>query len=472
MENILILATWLLLTIAVSAVCVRRKKKPDKGMVVVWCCLTLAWTVVLATESQTGLAIGKILVSATWLLLTIAVLADYVRRKKKPDKLTVLVWCFALVGTVVFAAEALGAEGQTGVGVRTEEVFTIGFDDSELHFGVIVAMAMFDDGRIVVSDYGSTDAPQIAVVSAEGDVVAQWGRMGDGPGELDGVVMVGIEGETIVAAGMRTGLYTWQGAETRRWSAPSVGGMTVKVALAAGNVIAWRMTADVSDGGLFAMVLGASDGSRVWHKRRADDFMRLFNPFRAFPLLASMPEGRVVAGYGDKYVLHVIAGESGDTLGTIARDVSQRRPTASFLRDLRRHLAHPGEAPEDWSSLVRRSAPPVDMADGIESFPMITNVFWGPPGALWVERGLGVDDEYAGPLGRPNASRLWDIFDVGGTEATFLGAVSLPDGFRPMAGNDSLLAGVVSDDLERSAARVLRVVAPGAAVGRRAPASK
>lgn len=396
---------------------------------------------------------GDTIIVAGWLLLTFGIVADYLRRKKKPAKSTVFLWCIVLVWMVVSATEALGAEGQAWIDMRTKEEFTIGFDDDELHFGVIVAMAMSDDGRTVVSDYGPASDPQVTVVSAEGNVLARWGRMGDGPGELTGASVLATGGDTVVAAGLRMGIYTWEGAELRRWTP---GGSHVKVALAGGNVFAWRMTPDVSHGGMFAMVLSGPDGVPLGRKRRGDDFMRFLDPFRPGPLLASVSSDRVVAGYGDRYVLHVVAGESGDTLSTIARDVGVRSPTKRFLADLRRYSADPSGAPEKWSTLVRRSDPPFEIANGIESFSLIANVFWGPPGVLWVERGLGVEDEYSAPLDRPNENRLWDLFDVG-SEAIFLGVASLPEDFRPLAGNDSLLAGIVRDDVMRHAMRVLRV---------------
>ena len=43
-------------------------------------------------------------------------------------------------------------------------------------------------------------------------------------------------------------------------------------------------------------------------------------------------------------------------------------------------------------------------------------------------------------------------------------SISLPEGFSPMAGNDSLLAGVVVDELDQSGLRVLRVSVPGMGV--------
>ena len=53
-------------------------------------------------------------------------------------------------------------------------------------------------------------------------------------------------------------------------------------------------------------------------------------------------------------------------------------------------------------------------------------------------------------------------------DGAFLGAAALPEGFSPMAGNDSLLAGALVDELDQSGLRVLRVSIPGMEVrGRR-----
>ena len=180
-------------------------------------------------------------------------------------------------------------------------------------------------------------------------------------------------------------------------------------------------------------------------------------------ILASIPEHRVVVGYGDRYSLQVISGESGNTIMEVSRDVSQRAQAEveTFLNQMRDHLSHPRKAPDTWSTLVRRHDRPRSLGRRYDNpLPMIQSVFWGPPGVLWVERGLGISDEYSQPLEHPDDSRMWDNFAISDNGFEYLGPVVLPTDFRPLAGNDQLLVGVVEDEMDRQAVQVLRVTIP------------
>lgn len=372
---------------------------------------------------------------------------------------------FALAGSAAMACGHAGAAmAQEIVVADTEELFTIGFNEAQLFFGEVTDVAMAPDGRVVIHDRRSGDGLAVTVLSPEGEVIARWGRSGDGPGELSGGwTVLSIEGDTVLVAGTpRSGFYDWSGQELSRRDAPL--GLFHEVALLAAEVFAWRQAPDMDAiaRGEIAQELrfGPWHEREVWQRRTIQG--SVFSSLTARPLLAVIPGHRMVVGYGDEYLLHVIAAPTGDTVSAIVRDVAKRgrSETEAFVEDARRHFANPGEAPVDWSSVVRRSQSPRTGLSDRESLPIVRKVFWGPPGVLWVERGLGIADEYAGPIDHPDQSRLWDLFELGDTQPVFRGAIALPDGFHPYDGNSDRLVGLVYDELDRQAIRVLHVEVP------------
>lgn len=356
---------------------------------------------------------------------------------------------------------------QTPRVAQTEVVFTVGFDESRLYFGFISQIAMAPDGRVLVHDMRPADGPAVTVLSPTGDVLARWGTTGEGPGELPGgPAGVSVEGDTVVVAALRhLGIYTWAGREIGR-SATTEETTFLDVSRSAGRTFAWRLGFHVGDDDFYpAVFFGPADGQETWNTRVLNTFPPVGSgafPLRSRPILASIPEGRTVVGYGDEYALQVISGESGDTVMEVRRETPRRAPSEveTFLEKARYHLRHPRGAPAAWSSLVQRGDAPRSMLPYDIPLPVIRRVFWGPPGVLWVERGLGIDDRYSQPLERPDDNRMWDLFEIGDDAFEYVSPVSLPMGFHPLAGNHQLLAGVVEDEMDRQAIRVLRVTVP------------
>lgn len=323
----------------------------------------------------------------------------------------------ALAGCAAIAyGHVDAAVAQETVVADTEELFTIGFDEAQHFFGDVTDVFMAPDGSVVIHDRRSGDGLAVTVLSPEGEIIARWGSSGDGPGELSGGwTVLSIEGDTILVAGTpRSGFYNWSGHELSRSDAPL--GLFHEVALLGGEVFAWRQAPDMDAlaRGEIAQELrfGPRHEREIWQRRTLQG--SVFSSLTARPLLAVIPGHRMVAGYGDEYVLHIITGPAGDTIGTIVRDVVKRnrRETEAFLEQARRYFANPTEAPADWSSVVRRSQSPRTGLGDREFLPMVRRVLWGPPGVLWVERGLGIADEHAGPIDHPDQSRLWDLFEL------------------------------------------------------------
>lgn len=204
------------------------------------------------------------------------------------------------------------------------------------------------------------------------------------------------------------------------------------------------------------------DDDEVLWRVPAENFLeqRLFRPR---PNLTALSGGRVALNLDARYAVDIIDLTSGDMVGSIERDIAPRSITSSFARRVREYLANPGSAPSGWSSVVgdpNRSALPQDAIDEIEfpaTFRSILHMFRGPPGeTVWARRGLGVDDELAPPVDPPDGlAPMWDLFD-GGTY-DYMGAVQLPKGFIPYAGDATRLAGVQKNALDVQAVRVIRI---------------
>jgi len=81
-----------------------------------------------------------------------------------------------------------------------------------------------------------------------------------------------------------------------------------------------------------AVFFGPADGQETWSTRVLNTFPPAGSgafPLRSRPILASIPEGRTVVGYGDEYALQVISGESGDTVMEVRRETPRRALTGS-----------------------------------------------------------------------------------------------------------------------------------------------
>ena len=266
----------------------------------------------------------------------------------------------------------------------------------------------------------------------------------------------GVSGDLKVAIADRdrVSLYELDGelVETYRLSANG----TFVTFDASGQVVA--LTMDVFS--MQLVLVRPSDGAMLWSQAMPESFLApFFGPRLLFTRLSS--GGRAIVGAAVGYRLPVIDLTSGEPSGALTRDVHIRRVPDSFASRLRRYLLNPTSAPTGWTSLLgnrREGLPPamVDELDFPETFKIIIHVFLGPPGeTVWVRRGLGVGDAVSPPVDPPDHAPLWDLFR--GARLEYEGAVGMPDGFVPYAGDDRRLAGVQKDELGVQAVRVMRL---------------
>lgn len=333
--------------------------------------------------------------------------------------------------------------------------FTVGHRDGDRVFSQVAAMEMTPSGDLIVLDAGER---AITVWDAHGNETHHWGRQGEGPGEFMNPGGLAASNPLLaITDGLRVHSFEGDGTVVETLRLPGFQ-LTLRPVIDSSGRIS-VLTLSLLDGELRLQRL---DDDEVLWRVPAENFLeqRLFRPR---PVLTVLSGGRVALSLEARYAIDVIDLASGEVVGSIERDIAPRSITSSFARRVRGYLANPGSAPSGWSSVVgdpSRAALPDDAIDEIEfpaTFPSILHVFRGPPGeTVWVRRGLGVDDELAPPVDPPDGlGPMWDLFD--GTTYDYMGAVQLPEGFIPYAGDATRLAGVQKNALDVQAVRVIRI---------------
>ena len=69
-----------------------------------------------------------------------------------------------------------------------DEVFRVGEEDGE-RLTDVTSLGFDSDGNIMIGDFGRRTGLRIIVVSSTGELLARWGRRGEGPGEFRGLAL-------------------------------------------------------------------------------------------------------------------------------------------------------------------------------------------------------------------------------------------------------------------------------------------
>ena len=294
-----------------------------------------------------------------------------------------------------------------------------------------------DDGQLVV-----LDDHQVVVFDAQGAVAHEWGSEGEGPGEFETPLSVAVEGGSALVG------------EQNEISALTLTGEYEDTYRVDGAV---PFIVDIGYAGAMpvALVLDMMVGTHVVRLEDGRELMAVGGRlvpgvlFAAAPVMAVLPGGRIAASSGAAYEIHVMHVDGSD-ITTVIRDMDPRQVTEAFQDKLKRYMRAPDTAPEGWSTWVGSSSPVPDALMArlqfAETFPVISRMFSGPGHALWVQRGLGVDDDLAAPIDPPSPEfTSYDLFDLDTLE--YKGVVRLPGDFQPMTGTDTLVAGVVTSGI-------------------------
>jgi len=323
--------------------------------------------------------------------------------------------------------------------------------DDEVQFALIRNARRLPDGRVVAIDLR---LQTLFIFSPEGEMLAQAGREGDGPGEfkrLGGVVSLG--GDTILvydAGHMRFSLFDTDGSflDDRRLENPEEGVDAPRLTLyglvdAVGDTVTLRgegfsfsssSSGDyvwenptlryTSDGALVGEVAeptrtwfyGTSDGSRTRLFGGRQDVMAV--------------NGLVYIGDRERYEVRIYDPPRG--LVRVDRlERPRRRVTDETVQRYRDQLAENIEDPDR----LKRRLELVEKSPVADSLPWIQNVTADALGNVWVT-------EYAAP-GQESAA-----VGVFSAEGEWLGTVHLPPNFRPLDIGEDYMLGVLRDELD------------------------
>lgn len=338
------------------------------------------------------------------------------------------------------------------------EEFHVGDERSERQFVRVTSMAFAPNGHLVVTD---RDAFAVMVFDEEGREVATWGGEGDGPGEFANEpnnVAVSQESRVAVRSFRRVDVFTLNG---------QLIGSHVLDTLTA-SMLAFSGEGDVIarvEAPSLALLLSSSGEATAAHVMRLRDRRVLWSSRPLQPVgllrfwsphvqLAGIGDGRIAVGMSDRYDMDVLDASDGTTLGRISRAVSARGPSEDFQDNMREQMR------DTESDPAMREL--IDDMTFVETFPILGEVFAGPPGrTVWVRRGMGVGDALAPPASddiNDWTFRLYDLFD--GDDYAYIGTVEVPEDLTLMTGDSERVAGIHTDPLGVHSVRVLRVELP------------
>ena len=354
-----------------------------------------------------------------------------------------------VLGTSLLLAFCTSEQPESLIDGQFDEEFAIGTAPSEPKFANISSMAFAPGGQLVVLDAGAFAVTVFDVVGRE---VASWGGEGQGPGEFPTRPnSLAVSNNETVAIGTprgRINVFTSSGDFV---DSHVVTGMSVADVVfdAVGDLLVEARSAAPLQAFVEAApeeIVRLRDRKVLWSSKPLPAFAS--QPFQVYPttvILAGLGQGRLVTGVSDEYDLAVLDASTGAELGHIARDVSTRGPSEDFVNYMKSELS------PDTRARVTFPDP----------FPMISEVFAGPPGrTIWVRRHLGVDDTLAPPakdmVGAP--FQLYDLFSSESYQ--YLGSVQAPEGLRLMAGDSTRVAGVSRGPFNEPSVRVMRFRLP------------
>ena len=322
--------------------------------------------------------------------------------------------------------------------VEFTEEFWVGDDPSERPFAWISSMAFGPDGRLVVVD---RDDFAVVVFDRDGREVLEWGGEGEGPGEFEAEpnhLAVSDEGNVAVSSFRRADVFTPDGVLIGQHLLDDYS-VDDLVFDRDGNLVAGVTSgrAPFSEEEIHTKLMRIRDGETLWS----------FPPIGPLPglafffpriLTAGLDDAWVATAMDDRYAIDIRDASTGQVVNRVTRNIEPRPVPEALKEDMR----------ETFESMVFG-----------ETLPVFADMFLGPPnGAVWVRRGIGVEDELAPPVGNVVGEwslQLYDLFD--GDTYEYMGTVEAPEGLILRAGDSERVAGVHRDPLRVHSVRVLRV---------------
>ncbi len=353
------------------------------------------------------------------------------------------------------------------------EALTIGSDTlgAAYQFGEVTSVAVAPDGTILVFD---RMASEVRTFDAEGRHLRSIGREGAGPGEFSSSAsgMFLMADGRLAVPDMRNTRITWLDLEGSfvsstptsyasgfpvLWDSDGSGRLVVQrramgqnqdTTLAQGDPL---VQLDDSGGETELVVLPKARTVRM------EGNAPRFTYFETEPSWDLGPSGTLRTGMTQEYRIEV-RGADGTirsilTLPREGRPVTQadRARYAELMRDA---LTRMGVAPDG----VQRQ---IDRMEFGSTFPAFNQLMEGPDGTTLVQQVRDLDQIEQLDLSEERSRRLgsseWDVFAEDGR---YLGAVSLPERFKPLVWAQDAVFGRWLDDLDRAHVRKLAIRRP------------
>jgi hypothetical protein len=327
-------------------------------------------------------------------------------------------------------------------------------DDPERELRNIIALAVRDDGRLLILDAG---ARRVAEYSPDGVWLRNLSGPGSGPGELSN----GVDGLWVGAAD--TVFIADIGAQ-RITILDSTGSAAGTIPLPFGRGIAHDWRTDRRGRTVHGLALFDGDPTQrlaIVVRGRDGDIQDTLVRLPLADALSRGPEGPTLTILGAETAWDL--GEDGSLVHGMTDTPSLMR-TDSTGRPIMRitwpftPLVVPADRQEQileaYIGLWQRRLPPQQWptlrqnARFAEQRPLYGVVRFGPGGTLWVQRLMLPDDLATGDASfdpdRDLGADMWDVF---GADGRYLGPLELPRRFAPLLARGTRFYGVARDSL-------------------------
>lgn len=357
-------------------------------------------------------------------------------------------------GIAVVTNPAHGSWSADDVWTVSEEVRIGGLDAPvESQFGQVVSIDVDAEGRIYVADQQAAD---IRVFDADGSWLRTIGRPGSGPGELgQGVAGVFVDADGVHVpdmANFRISTFAPDGTFLSSTPVDLTRGIPIRWDRHPdGRIVAQLRSAGqgVGDGLAGDEIRAIGEDEAILRLPRGESFeisesgLPQFSLFEPEPVWDLGETGRFVTGVNSDYRIRVLD-SAGEPVRIISKPFERRPVTEGQQRVI---LDAFGEL------LVDQGVPPGALDQFLagvrfaEYFPAFAQVVIAADGAIWVQNLKSADDirEDEEFDIQDFGSDDWDVFDP---EGRYLGRLTMPTKFQPIAFRGDVVYGVQRDELD------------------------
>jgi len=326
---------------------------------------------------------------------------------------------------------------------RLVEELRIGTVDGEesYQFGMLASLDVDDDGNIYVLDY---QAREVKAFDANGQFIRRMGRPGSGPGELGMSLFLLVMGDSVAVMDSGNRRLQWFGPDgVQAGNSPlplgslglnilpgtdqlivqyrNLSGTSVEAALLpSDNLVRYTRLGEVLD-----TILALPPNETV----RIENGSRIFPQVGGATPLWGVTHGHILIARSTEMRIEMRSPE-----GNLSRIFTLDAPPVPISDERRERLVSTME--NAMGALRNLPGMSVGEVEVNPYLPMITYLFEGPRGTIWVA------SQKADAEGNPSGMN-WYLFD---SEGRFLGTLDIGD-LQPVRAVDDRIYGLTQDDL-------------------------